>query len=122
MKQLGYRSVLYLVEAALIVLLCLVPLHARLQALTVGGLFFHLTQSLGMLLFAWRIAGMGSDKQSFLGIANTTITKGVMAVGALLMMSWPVFHSDAAWVLGVYLCAFAIESMLTDGRKDMTPG
>lgn len=120
--KLCYRFMFYLMEVALVIVLCLVPFNAQLQALTVGGLFFHLTQSLGMLLFEWRIAGMGLGKQSFLGMTNATIIKGVMAIGIVLMMSWPLFHSDMAWVFGIYLLAFAVEGIFTDGRKNRTAG
>jgi hypothetical protein len=103
---------LYLSEAVLIALLCFVPLDSPLQALTVAGLFSHLTTSLAFGLFEWRYQAIGAGSGIVFGMSNATFCKLVCVAGLVLLAAWPFAHSGAAWIWGIFLTLAGIELML----------
>jgi hypothetical protein len=118
MKPSRKRALLYLAEAALIAVLLVLPLDSDLPALTIGGLFAHLTWSIAGLLFEWRIAAMGPGSDSIFGISTETIIKCVMAAGVAAMASWPLLRSDGAWIAGVLVLAWGVESLLVYSKEN----
>lgn len=118
MKTSRKRALLYLAEAALIAVLLFLPVDTDLRALTAGGLFMHLTNSLAGLLFEWRYAAIGPGSGSIFGISTDTIIKCVMAAGIAAMASWPLLQSDGAWITGVFVVALSIESLMVYPKQN----
>ncbi|QBE64144.1 hypothetical protein [Pseudoduganella lutea] len=118
MKTSRKRALFYLAEAALIAALLFLPVDSDLRALTAGGLFMHLTNSLAGLLFEWRIAAMEPGSDSIFGISNDTIIKCVMAASIAAMASWPLLRTNGAWIGGVLMLAWGVESLLVHPKQN----
>lgn len=118
MRTSRKRALLYLAEAALVAVLLFLPVDSALRVLTAGALFTHLATSLAWLLVEWRFTAMGPGSGTVFGLSNDTFIKCVMAAGVAAMASWPLLRSDGAWVTGVFVVAWGIESLLVYQKQN----
>ncbi|WEF31660.1 hypothetical protein [Pseudoduganella chitinolytica] len=80
--------------------------------LSIGALLLHLTTSVGMWPFQWRFDAIGASDRLF-GMRMDRLLQGMIVAGVLLMLSWLVVASAAAWVVGMLMVAYAVEERVT---------
>ncbi|WEF31659.1 hypothetical protein [Pseudoduganella chitinolytica] len=80
--------------------------------LSIGAVLLHLTTSIGMLPAQWRFDAAGPSDRLF-GLRMERLLQAMIVIGVLLMLSWVVVASTAAWVAGLVMVLLALEELVT---------